>query len=179
MTSIHTASEMARDILLQTKGATGGEAWNNLNALYQKWVIRQGGLNGVLEQWHETITGRYSQSYHLGITAGGEGFDGMLPWSQDASGYARVEDNGDALEAAANNAYRTCMGWWYPGRYLAALEYVEHRDPLYHILRITPSGGRRFEVWIDTVTLLIDRTVEPGAFETVTHHSERHGGPWL
>ena len=171
MAPIQASDEKARDILLQSKQATGGEAWNTIHALSLRYSIIQGGLDGALEQWHDTMTGHYSQSHHLGITAGGEGFDGLLPWSQDVSGCCRLEDNGDAREAAVNHAYRACLGWWYPERFPATLEYRKHFEDSgmsCHILRITPRSGRRFEVWIDAVTFLVERTVEQGAFETVT-----------
>lgn len=138
MTPIQASDEKARDILLQTKQASGGEAWDTLSALSLRYSIHQGGLNGTLEQWHDTIIGRYSQAYHLGITAGGKGFDGMLPWSQDVSGYCRLEDNGDAREAAANHAYRACLGWWYPERFQATLEYIEHFEDV--LCRIISCG---------------------------------------
>ncbi len=171
MATDKTSSKMAQRILRNAKRATGGSAWDCVRALHLRSSIHQGGLNGTLEQWQDTLTGFYAQSHRLGITAGGEGFDGVLPWSQDSAGYPRREENGDAGEAAANSAYRTCLAWWYPERRGAKLEYVgrspDGAEPC-HIVRLTPDGGRPFDLWINRATALMARTVEVGAFETVT-----------
>jgi hypothetical protein len=40
----------------------------------------------------------------------------------------------------------------------------------FKVLRITPRGGRPFDLWVDASTWLIDRTVEKAALETRTTH---------
>ncbi len=170
MAQNNPASETARRLLRDTKRASGGDAWDGVQALHLRSTIQQGGLHGTLEQWQDARTGRYAQSHRLGITAGGEGFDGALPWSQDSAGYPRPEENGDAEEGAANSAYRTCLAWWYPERWRSTQEYVGETqgDHPCHVVRLTPHGGRPFDLWINVATALIERTVERGAFETIT-----------
>jgi hypothetical protein len=170
MASPETAPQKARRLLGDNKQAAGGVAWDGVRALYLRSAIRQGGLNGTLEHWQDVVKGHYAQAHRLGITAGGEGFDGTLPWSQDVSGHPRPEENGDAEEAAANTAYRACLAWWYPQRWGAKTEYVgqaQDGDRPCHVLRLTPDGGRPFDLWLDAATGLAARTVEQGAFETV------------
>ena len=96
MTADKISSEMAQRLLRDAKRAMGGSAWDCVRALHLRSIIHQGGLSGTLEQWQDTLTGVYAQSHRLGITAGGEGFDGVFPWSQDAAGYPRREENGDS-----------------------------------------------------------------------------------
>jgi hypothetical protein len=38
----------------------------------------------------------------------------------------------------------------------------------FHVLRITPEGGRPYEMWLDAKTFLLDRTIEKGSAETRT-----------
>jgi len=159
------------EILARAKAASGGGAWDAVAAVRIQARIHTGGLDGVVETLQDARSGRYVSRYELGPARGADGFDGSQPWSQDDSGQVRVEEGGDAREGAADEAYRTALAYWYPDRWPATVEAAPDRDEggrSFHVLRITPKGGRPFELWIDAATFLVDRTVEKTALETRT-----------
>ncbi len=70
-----------------------------------------------------------------------------------------------------NAAYRDRLAFWYPERAPARLSYKERAQAdgaAFDVIRITPDGGRPFELWINTETRLIERLVEREAQETRT-----------
>lgn len=170
------------EILARARAASGGAAWDAVKGLRIHAKVQMGGMSGNAETVQDARTGRYVSRFELGPARGAEGFDGAQAWSQDDSGQVRVEEGGDAREGAANEAYRTAMAYWYPERWPAAVESAGDRAEgarSFHIVRITPRGGRPFEIWIDAATSLPDRTVEKAAMETQTvllsDYREVHG----
>ena len=62
-----------------------------------------------------------------------------------------------------NTAYRDRLAFWYPERAPARIAYKERAEAdgaIFDVVRITPEGGRPFELWINTETHLIERLVE-------------------
>jgi hypothetical protein len=158
-------------ILARAKAAAGGAALDGVRSIHAKEQVTTGGLTGSAELLTDVLTGRYVERYALGPARGAEGFDGHVAWSQDTSGQARVEEGGDARLGAIDEAYRQALGYWYPQRWPAKIEDAGERSEggrRFLTLRITPKGGRPFELWLDAATMLIDRTVEKTAIETRT-----------
>jgi hypothetical protein len=164
-------SETAARLLARAKEAAGGRAWDAIATRRVRAKLHVGGLDGSAESIEDVRTGNHVLHYSLGPISGGEGFDGKAVWTQDASGQARAEATEEARLAAANEAYRTALGFWYPQRWPAEVESLGRREEGAHgfdVLRITPRGGRPFELWIDAATRLFDRVVEAGAIELRT-----------
>jgi len=164
-------AETPAEILARAKAATGGAAWDAVAALRVHATLTMGGMTGTVDTLEDTRAGRYVSRVELGPAHEAEGFDGSQPWLQDDSGQVRADEGGDAREGAADEAYRTAMAYWYPERWPAAIEAVDDRregDRRFHVVRITPKGGRPFEIWVDAATSLVDRTVERTAIETRT-----------
>jgi hypothetical protein len=161
----------AAGLLARAKEASGGRAWDAISTRRVRAKLHVGGLDGSAESIEDVNTGRHVLHYSLGPISGGEGFDGKTAWTQDASGQARQEASEDARRAAANEAFRTALGFWYPQRWPAEVESLGRREEGargFDVLRITPRGGRPFELWIDAATRLFDRVVEAGAIELRT-----------
>ena len=159
------------DVLPLAKVASGGAAWDAVRTIHSKVRVETGGMTGTAESWDDVRTGRFVDTYQFGPMNGAEGFDGTKRWAQDGSGTVTLSDSGDAREGSANEAYRRSLSYWYPDRRQATLEEGgERRDGerTFHAVRITPAGGRPFEMWIDTATFLIDRTIEQAAKEIRT-----------
>jgi hypothetical protein len=159
------------DILARAKAASGGSAWDAIHAARTKAKIEVGGLSGTAESLEDLRSGSFVDRFQLGPLSGAEGFDGTVVWSQDASGQSRVEEGGDGRLRAINESYRRAHGFWYPERWPAEIRDAGERregDRRFLLVRITPRGGRPFELWIDAATMLIDRTVEKAAIETRT-----------
>lgn len=163
----------AKAILARAKQAMGGDAWDGLKTRFTRVKVKTSGLEGTAQQWDDLETGRFFGDYHLGPISGAQGFDGKTVWSQDAAKQVRIEEGGDALEGNTDDAYRRVMAFWYPQRGQAAIEYAGEKEESgrkFHVLRITPKGGRPFDLWVDAATYLFDRKVEKGGIETRTDY---------
>jgi hypothetical protein len=161
----------SRALLARVKEATGGAAWDRITSTHSTVVLETGGLKGTAEGFEDVLTGRSVTHYELGPVSGANGFDGKKIWSQDSSKQVRIEEGGEAREAAADDAYRSALGYFYPERWPATLEYQGEKTEggrSFLVVRASPKGGRPYDIWIDTKTNLIDHTVEKAAIETRT-----------
>ena len=172
LVSAPASADRAQDVLVRAKSAAGGAAIDGILSTRTQFTLGTGGLNGSANVVEDNLTGRFVERYELGPATGANGFDGEKAWSQDASGQVRVDDAVEARLVAANDAYRRSLSYWTrrrPGR----VEYVgEQRDgeQRFEVVRITPEGGRPFDLWIDSGTHRIARLVEKGATRTTTTH---------
>lgn len=160
-------------VLAQAKEASGGAAWDALRSQHSKVTILTGPLAGSAERWSEFATGRSTIVYSIGPVSGAAGFDGKTAWSQDASGKAQAETSDSAREIAVNAAYRDRLAFWYPERAAGRIAYKERAESdgaWFDVIRVTPEGGRPFELWINAETKLIERLVEREAQTTRTEH---------
>ena len=161
----------AKEILARAKQASGGAAWVRIRTTHTQVKVAVGGLTGTAESWEDTRTGRYVDRFALGPASGANGFDGKVVWEQDASKHSRPEEGAEGREAASNEAFRRSLAYWFPERWPAAVEYAGEKEDggrRFHVLRITPKGGRLFDLWVDAETFLFNRTVEKAALEIRT-----------
>ncbi|MFO1304915.1 MAG: aspartyl protease family protein [Burkholderiales bacterium] len=161
------------EVLARAKAASGGSAWDALRTQHSKVSILAGPLTGSAERWSEFTTGRSGIVYSMGPVSGAAGFDGRNAWSQDASGKAWPETSDASREIAVNAAYRDQLAFWYPERAPGRIAYKERAESdgaWFDVIRITPEGGRPFELWINTETRLIERLVEREAPSTRTEY---------
>jgi hypothetical protein len=158
-------------ILAMVKAATGGERWDRIRFRHVVGKLDTGGLSGITQQWDDLVTGRTYGTFKIGPLSGAQGYDGKVLWTQDESGQSRTETTQDAIEGTISGAYRTTMAFWYPERRPGTVEFVA-RQPFNgqedDVLRMSPVGGRPFEIWINTDTHLIDQLTEREASETRT-----------
>jgi PDZ domain/Aspartyl protease len=158
------------EVLARSKAAAGGAAIDAIKSTEIHWKVSTGGLDGVATTFEDSVGGRYVDRFEIGPVKGAAGFDGEKSWEQDASGQLRVEDTEDARQAAANEAYRRTYSFWTHRR-PGEIEYLREDNESgrkVHVLSVTPTGGRPFELWIDGATYYITRTVEKTAIRTVT-----------
>jgi hypothetical protein len=160
-------------ILAQVKTASGGLAWDSVRSLHIRANVELGGLKGVAENWDDCLTGRGYSKYSIGPVTGADGWDGQAGWTQDSSGQSKKLEGGDEIEGAVDDAYRRCLAYTYTNRWPAAIEDAGTRqegERQFQVLKITPKGGRVFELWLDSSSWLVVRTVEKTAIETRTIH---------
>ncbi len=157
--------------LARLKEAMGGSAWDGVRSSHSRARIETGGLKGTTEGFSDLLTGRHYETLKLGPITGAEGWDGRSGWTQDSSGQSKRMEGGDEVEGAVNQAYRRCLAYWYPDRWPATVEdggTHETGGRRFQVVKITPRGGRLFEIWIDVDTWLLDHVVEKQALETRT-----------
>lgn len=157
--------------LARWKEAMGGSAWDGVRSSHSRIRIETGGLKGTDEGFDDLLTGRHYENLKLGPFTGAEGWDGQSGWTQDNSGQSKRMEGGDEVEGAVNNAYSRCLAYWYPDRWPATVEdggTHEVGGRRFQVVKITPKGGRLFEIWIDASTWLVDHIVEKQAIETRT-----------
>ena len=165
------ADKHALQILAKAKLASGGAAWDGIRTVHVKAKFVTGGLTGTAESWEDVLTGRAREGFALGPMKGVEGFDGKTAWSQDTSGQVNADEGEDTLLRTTGEAYRRTMAYWYPKRGEGVIEFAGEKGEggrHFEVLRITPKGGRAFDIWVDTGTWLFDRIVEKTALETQT-----------
>ena len=152
-----------RDLLQLAKEASGGKAWDALRSQHSTVTIQAAGLTGTAERWSDTTSGRSRLDYSIGPLQGATGFDGKTAWTQNEAGVSRAEADPAAVELAVNASFRDRLAFWYPDRGAALVSYKERANAEgadFDVIRITPEGGRPFELWINVETRLIERLVE-------------------
>ena len=160
-------------VLAEAKAASGGTAWDRMRTQHSNVTITAAGLSGTAERWSDIGTGRSVIRYSVGPIDGVAGYDGKVPWSQDAAGQPHVETGEAARELAVNAAYRDRLAFWYPERAPALITY---KEPVaddgadFDVIRIAPEGGRPFELWVNADTRLFERLVERDAQGTRTEY---------
>ncbi|MGE5345199.1 MAG: aspartyl protease family protein [Acidithiobacillales bacterium] len=158
-------------VLARSKEAMGGSAWDGVRSSHSRVRIETGGLKGTDEGFNDLLKGRHYETFKLGPLTGAEGWDGQSGWTQDNSGQTKQMEGDNEVEGAVNEAYRRCLAYWYPDRWPATVEdggTHEVGGRRFQVVKITPKGGRLFEIWIDAGTWLVDRIVERQAIETRT-----------
>jgi predicted aspartyl protease len=152
-----------KELLVRTKQAAGGNEWDRVRAIRIRWNAREGGLNGVIDEADDLVGVRYRDNSDFGVRSGSYGFNRKLVWAQDSSGLSHVEESSEAREGTINEAYRRSLVYWYPERWPAEVDYKGEKQDSglsFHVLGITPEGGRPFELWFDETTYLLARIVE-------------------
>jgi hypothetical protein len=165
------APDDGRAVFARVKAATGGSRWDEVAGDHRVGALATAGVVGKTESWSDARACRFVDRYELGPMKGAEGFDGRRAWSQDSSGQARVEEGGDTRTGSANEAFRRCLGLWYPARWKATFARAGERTEgsrRFEVVTVTPEGGRPFDVWVDLTTYRIDREVEKTALDTRT-----------
>lgn len=165
------AVDDTQHLLARAKQAAGGEAVDRMRTTNAHLKIRIGGLEGTGELWEDMRTGCFRSEAQLGPASEAEGFDGTTAWSLDSAKQPVKEEGDDARKGNADDAYRRTMAYWYPERWPGVIESLGLRQESgrkFDVLRITPKGGRPFELWLDANTFLIDRTIEKAETETRT-----------
>ena len=82
-----------------------------------------------------------------------------------------LQEGGDAVPLAINNAYRNANLWWSADRGGAAIKNDGEKTEggaTYDVLTITPKGGKPFDAWFDVETHLLYRIAETQGAQVMT-----------
>ena len=161
---------LATNVLDQARTAMHGAAWASIRYERAKMHVSTSGLSGPAESLYDMGTGAYRNTFDFGVTKGADGYDGKTVWSQDDSGQVAPQGGDNAIKGAVNASYLNAHGYWrtdMPAEITSAGVKKDGKRA-FDVVRITPRGGRPFEMWFDARTHILDRTVEQGARETNT-----------
>jgi Aspartyl protease/PDZ domain len=161
----------AAQILQRSKAAQGGSAWDDVRTIRTKMRIETSGLKGTGESFEDARSGAFVDTFELGAFKGASGFDGTTAWEKDTSGQIVIQSGDGQRQSAINEAYRRSHSFWYADRMQAAVTYAGETPDgkrKLHVIKITPKGGRPFDLWIDAKTFLIDRITERNSQELRT-----------
>ena len=150
-------------VLRANQAASGGAHWNGKAVLKQESALAGQGLTGTDVSVMDLADGRNVDRAVIGPATQNTGFDGHETWQQDSSGAVNIENGGDALPLAINNAYRGANLWWradFGGAQVTAGATKADGGASYDVLTITPKGGLPFDAWFDASTHLLARTIE-------------------
>jgi hypothetical protein len=156
-------ADEAGNLLARAKEASGGKAWDGVRTITLNAKIESSGLSGVATSWDEVTTGRYASEWQLGPVRGGDGFDGTVAWTFEASGQVIRSEKGESYESAMQRAYLTAQAYWYPERRKGVVEPLGTRTEngrAFLGIKATAKGGRPVELWFDGQTLLLDHTID-------------------
>lgn len=93
-------------ILDAYEAASGGSAWDSKRTLREEFTTVAYGLHGKRICLEDLGNGRFVTDYTLGWTAGADGYDGAHAWDKNRSGSVTLQQGGDALPLAIDQAYR-------------------------------------------------------------------------
>lgn len=160
---VWASAPTAQSVLVQSKVASGGDAWNRVHSIKLEGNANAGGLDGPFEQLEDVDNGASMLQYTLGPAQVRSGFDGSTSWNQGPSGDVALQDSAAGKQIAASDAYLTARAYWFPQRWPATIEFIGTRKvggKAYQVLRALPKGGDAIELWLDASTHLITRIVE-------------------
>jgi hypothetical protein len=167
----------ASAVLRANKTAAGGAGWLGKAALTLSYAYSGQGMTGTATSTYDLRVGAFVDSFDIGPTKGGTGFDTRQAWAQDISGAVTPEAGGDRRQLAINEAYRRANLWWRPDRGGAVVNSrrAQKQDGAnYDVLMITPPGGKPFAAWFNSKTHLLARTIEMHEFVAVTTYFSKY-----
>jgi hypothetical protein len=152
----------ATTILAQAKAAAGANALDAVRTLHLDETVNLAGATGAGREYDDLVQGRFAQFADLGPLSGGQGFDGVRPWMQDASGDAWPVGDRVSAHQASSASFMTSLSFWYPSRRPGHVEYrgtAQDDHGRYDVVRAFPQGGFPVDIWVDSQTHLIRKEV--------------------
>ncbi len=164
------AAPSVAEILSANKAASGGSAWESKITLSTDADYSGQGMTGTTHTLVDLKSGRSEADFKIGPASGANGFDGTNAWQKDTSGTITLQQGGDAIALAINDAYRSSAKWWladHDGAQIVSNGEKTETGVTYDVLTVTPKGGKAFDAWFSTKTHLLAKTVEQQGSQTV------------
>lgn len=157
------AAPSASQLLNDFREASGGAAWDQVQALRARGLLAVGGLEGPFEAVEHLPSGRNRSAYELGPLTGAEGFDGERRWSQDPGGEIRLPDGAADRASTLSQAWLSRRAYWYPQRQDATYGQVSERQADgrdWYVVDAQPAGGVPLTLWFGADSQLLERVVQ-------------------
>jgi PDZ domain/Aspartyl protease len=157
-------------ILAQARSAQGGDALDRVSALHLSGRITLAGIGGTFEEWDDSRSVTYSDTYNAGPLTGAQGFDGVNAWNQDSGGVTWVDGGKAGRYSAIATAYLTNDCFLRPSRRgsVAFAGVQKLSGVTYDVLRATPPNGLPLEIWLNANTHLAAREIVTVGIQTTT-----------
>jgi predicted aspartyl protease len=161
-------------LLERAREAAGGKAWDQINALTYEGPDNSSGMSGESTYIDDVKTGRMRQESDFQVVRFKEVWDGPQHWRQDMTGGVHRLDSGFAGQATATDEWLCRRAYLKPGAENAALGPVRRKidaGKTYETMWVTPTGGQPVQLWFDTSTGLLAKTVRtmPTATQITTY----------
>jgi hypothetical protein len=165
-------------LLEHAREAAGGKFWDKINALSYEGAENSSGMQGRTERIDDLKTGRMLRESDFQVVHFKEIWDGAQHWRQDMTGGVHRLDSEFALEATVTDEWLTRRAYLRPGAENAGLGPVQRRSDggkTYKTIWVTPVHGQPVQLWFDSVTRLLARTVRtmPTSVEITTYSDYR------
>ena len=145
--------------------------------LVETGVEHASGLDGRWRLAQDIASGRMNETSDFGIFPSAEVWDGAHHWRQDHSGGAHDLNSAFARANAVTTIWLARFGFARKDADGARIEYLGAQQDggrSYATLRATPAGGQSVELWFDTATGLLARSVWQMAIDDVTIRYENY-----
>ena len=164
--------------LARARAACPESAWKDVRGLTARGRIETSGLSGSWTRTEDLVEGRYAVAADLGVMRIAEGDDGRVHWRQDPSGGVHPLNAAFSQSASRTDAWLTRRGWLRPDAASARIGPAatrEHDGRQFVVLEATPPRGQPVEMWFDSTTFLLERTVRtmPISIRTVRYSDYR------
>jgi len=160
-----TAGPGADDILSGVRAASGGARWDTLGSIHFRGAVHVGGLQGSFESWVNLQHGYWWTDEQLVGAATDPirsiaGWNGKVGWSGDRTGDVLLCESDEARTEAVDRSYIEAFGFLFPQRFPAGIKLEPDRNldgKRYSIVRARPRGADPVELWVSSMTGLIER----------------------
>lgn len=161
-------------LLERTREAAGGKAWGKINALSYEGADNSSGMQGRTERIDDVKTGRMLRESDFQVVHFKEIWDSAQHWRQDMTGGVHRLDSEFAQEATVTDEWLTRRAYLKPGAENAGLGPIQRRSnggKTYDTIWMTPTHGQAVQLWFDSATGLLARTVRtmPTTVEITTY----------
>ncbi len=159
----------AKAIIAASKMATGGAAWDTLQAADERGT--RGDNSQPYRTWLNFRSYGMRSETQRGDTIMAQGFNGAAVWRRAPDGRVAVMTDASARSEAILTAYVSNNGYYFPARFPAAFKYLRRSGDAGRksdVIEITPAGSRAFEIWFDSSNKQVWRIVDRGDGPPIT-----------
>ena len=157
-------------LFAQQRAAAGGAAWDSVAEIVERGTFAASGLAGPYVSYIDPRGGKSKMTMTLAGTLQGSGYDGTGAWGLQGTLVQPLDDPA-AVATARTAAYVARDGWWHPSTDPAAFTYLGARacgSSTCDVVRVVPQGGDPIDVWIDSSTHLVAKTVSTDGTNVTT-----------
>ena len=140
------------EVLRGWRQALGGSLLEHVNTVHKRMTIQTGGLEGTAEDWQQ-VSGEHRSAAELGaVFSETNVFDGRVGWQKNQSGAVR-ELAAHELEIERTLSYLGSFSHLFGDRLQDEVTYLGEQSD-FHVLEVTPEGGRIAKIFLDLETFL-------------------------